>query len=179
LLGAWKSYLIRSFDFGRQFMYKWTVNWRFVPEDIFLGKAFSRSLLLAHVVTLLFFAFRKWTRGNLVEMVKSSTTKTNKLLQLAPDYIVLVMMSSNLIGIAFARSLHYQFYVWYFHTLPFLLWKTKLPAVVRIIILIIIEISWNTYPSTALSSSLLVLCHFVILISLACIDFQPPKIKAK
>lgn len=42
----------------------------------------------------------------------------NTLLQ-----IVLILFTSNFIGMCFSRSLHYQFYVWYFHTLPYLLWS--------------------------------------------------------
>ena len=42
-----------------------------------------------------------------------------------------ILFSSNFIGMCFSRSLHYQFYVWYFHTLPYLLWKTRLPIVTR------------------------------------------------
>ncbi|KAF7637289.1 hypothetical protein Mgra_00003255 [Meloidogyne graminicola] len=37
--------------------------------------------------------------------------------------ILFVLFSSNLIGIIFARSLHYQFYCWYYHSIPYLLFS--------------------------------------------------------
>ena len=45
--------------------------------------------------------------------------------------MLLMLFSSNLVGMVFARSLHYQFYVWYFYSLPFLLWTTPLPVALR------------------------------------------------
>ena len=53
------EYLKGSFDIGRVFLFKWTVNWRFVPEEIFIHKSFHVTLLLLHVMALLFFS-RKW-----------------------------------------------------------------------------------------------------------------------
>lgn len=39
----------RAFNFGRQFMYKWTVNWRLIPEDMFLDRRFHIMLLVLHL----------------------------------------------------------------------------------------------------------------------------------
>ena len=43
--------------------------------------------------------------------------------------IATVMFTANLI--TFARSLHYQFYAWYFHTLPYLFWRSRLGLITR------------------------------------------------
>lgn len=54
------EYLTGAFDFSRVFLYKWTVNWRFVPEDIFLSKLFAKVLLVIHLVILLVFLLNRW-----------------------------------------------------------------------------------------------------------------------
>lgn len=45
--------------------------------------------------------------------------------------VATVLFTSNLIGILFARSLHYQFYSWYAHQVPFLAWRTNYPVLVK------------------------------------------------
>jgi alpha-1,3-mannosyltransferase len=44
------EYLKNSFDIGRVFMFKWTVNFKFLPEDIFVSKPLSVGLLLLTVL---------------------------------------------------------------------------------------------------------------------------------
>jgi alpha-1,3-mannosyltransferase len=44
-----RGYFTSSFNFSRQFLYEWTVNWRFIPENVFLSKEFSNNLLFFHV----------------------------------------------------------------------------------------------------------------------------------
>ncbi|PIO75065.1 ALG3 protein [Teladorsagia circumcincta] len=47
------SYIRRSFDLGRVFLFKWTVNWRFLPEEIFLSPRLHLALLSFHLVVLM------------------------------------------------------------------------------------------------------------------------------
>ncbi|KAI1719727.1 ALG3 protein [Ditylenchus destructor] len=42
------AYFKRAFELSRVFMFKWTVNWRFLPEELFLDKRFHLFLLLLH-----------------------------------------------------------------------------------------------------------------------------------
>lgn len=76
---------------------------------------------------------------------------------------ILPMFVVNFIGIVCARSLHYQFYSWYFHSLPYLLWSCNYSNIVRFLILALIELCWNTYPSTYFTSLLLHACHVTVL----------------
>ncbi|VDD87003.1 unnamed protein product [Enterobius vermicularis] len=133
------SYLSRSFDLGRVFLFKWTVNWRFLPPEVFLSRRFHLSLLGIHFSVLLLFAFFCWFR-NVLD-------------------ILYALFTANLIGIAVARSLHYQFYSWYFHSLPYLLFST-----LSYKNLVSLNLCWNSYPSTKLSSGALNVFHLVILV---------------
>lgn len=76
---------------------------------------------------------------------------------------ILPFFLCNFLGMFCARSLHYQFYVWYYHSLPYLIWSTNYSLGLRFLLLGLIELCWNTYPSTDFSSSLLHICHIVLL----------------
>ena len=81
-------------------------------------------------------------------------------------FSVLPLFMCNFIGVMFARSLHYQFYVWYYHTLHYLAWSTPFPVKFRLLLLGVIEMCWNTFPSTSLSSLALHVSHLVLLAGL-------------
>ncbi|XP_039954595.1 lethal(2)neighbour of tid protein 2 [Bactrocera tryoni] len=77
---------------------------------------------------------------------------------------ILPFFLCNFLGMLCARSLHYQFYVWYYHSLPYLIWSTNYSLGIRFLLLGLIELCWNTYPSTDFSSGLLHICHIVLLL---------------
>lgn len=56
------SYLQSAYELTRVFLYKWTVNWRFISEETFLSSAWARGLLLGHVATLIAFGALRWCR---------------------------------------------------------------------------------------------------------------------
>jgi ALG3 protein len=56
-------YLKNAYDFGRIFLYKWTVNWRFLSENTFLDPNFARALLVGHASVLIAFGLFRWCRA--------------------------------------------------------------------------------------------------------------------
>ncbi|KAL6467879.1 hypothetical protein MHYP_G00235560 [Metynnis hypsauchen] len=151
------GYVSRAFDLGRQFLFKWTVNWRFLPEEIFLSRYFHLALLFAHLATLIFFALKRWKRSgsSIWALLKDPSERKETAQKLTADHIL-------------SRFSHF-FYVWYYHTLPYLLWSggvKKLAHLLRVLILGLIELAWNTYPSTTYSSVSLHVCHLIMLLCL-------------
>jgi len=169
------AYIKGAFNLGRVFFYEWTVNWRFLPENIFLNFYFHIALFTLHIMLLaIFFSPAKNYLQNYAYFNKLSKTKKNQTASKKTQMFLLPLFTANLIGIICSRSLHYQFYVWYYHSLPFLLWSTQYPTIIRILILVLIEICWNIFPSTLLSSMTLLLCHIFLLLGLV---FHKPIIK--
>lgn len=240
------EYLKGSFNFGRVFEHKWTVNYRFLPSELFVHKYFHIFLLIIHVTLLLFFIIpsykyyqsycrlrtlqaqlqpqidaknreietttannKKSTKKKKIkdssdtgtdkqteeemtihqkiflktfeEMLRKTsgttapvsssngTNDTNKTqsynihFDRAVQLAILPIFLCNFIGVMCARSLHYQFYVWYFHSLPYLVWCTEYNLSWKLLLLGLIEFAWNTYPSTNLSSIILHLSHLILL----------------
>jgi alpha-1,3-mannosyltransferase len=143
------SYLRKAFELDRQFFFKWTVNLKFLPEDVFLSKPWALFMLLSHLSLLGIYVFR---------LHKSRRT-------MSPEHVLSTLFVSNFIGICCARTLHYQFYCWYFSALPFLLWReTSYPIWVRLMLLLCVEYAFLTFPATPLSSFVLQVAHWSILI---------------
>jgi len=165
LLENASGYLLRSFELSRQFEFKWTVNWRMLNVEVFADRRFHLMLLALHLTVLLLFAATKWKQNlkslfGLLDYRKFESTKLSK------EEIVRVLFICNFVGIVFSRSLHYQFFIWYYHTLPYLLWCCNYSSAFRLTILGLIEMCWNVYPSTVWSSLTLHACHATILFGL-------------
>lgn len=172
-----ESYISNAFDFGRQFMYKWTVNFRFVPEETFNSTCFHKTLLIIHIFLLLFFLFTKWVTPRVISKsipqfindavhISTETLETGNIIldrACGPRYIVGVLASCNLIGIICARSLHYQFLSWYAWTYPYLIGSANTNIVIGVALWTIHEWCWNVYPSTVVSSLALVTCNLIVL----------------
>jgi len=160
LLHAPTNYIAKSFELSRVFFYKWTVNFKFLSEDVFLSPHLSRSLLLLTLLTWCFILHR-----SMKVPVKAFT----------PQRCVGLCFTCNFVGVAFARTLHYQFYSWYFFSIPALCFVAVFPRprlfgvpfpIVEAAIIAAIEGAFNVYPATAASSLLLQTAHATLLCGL-------------
>lgn len=162
------GYLGRAFEFSRQFFFKWTVNWRFVGEDVFLSRGFALSLLGLHAAVLLGFVTTRWlkpARKPVLSLAVSVMSGNAPFLHseqqavsrdITPQYILTTVLSANVVGLLFARSLHYQFYSYLAWSTPFLLWRSGIHPVFQYGLWAAQEWAWNVFPSTPISSGVVV-----------------------
>ena len=159
------AYVASAFNFSRAFLFKWTVNWRFLGLSIFSDPMTAKVLLTLHFLVLVLFGLFRWTR-----LSRSFSWLTDHWKRGGPPpsarFIVVTLATSNLIGMSFARSLHYQFYSWYAHQLPLLAWASALWWPLKVVVPVTIEWAWNVFPSTPVSSLLLSTAHALLLLGL-------------
>lgn len=144
------AYIHRSFELSRVFQQYWSVNLKFLPEDVFLSKATALFLLALTILTWSIFYWKFWRKLKLGD----------------PANVLYVLYTSQFVGVVFSRTLHYQFYSWYFWTLPGLVHWAKLPGGFGWLLIIIIELAFNSFPSTAVSSLALQFAHVILLVGL-------------
>lgn len=162
-----RGYLGRAFEFSRVFFFKWTVNWRFVGEETFLSKEFSIALLVGHISVLTIFATTRWLKpaGRPIQSMITRSLRGQEPLgdvqglifqRVTPQFVLTTILTANVIGILFARSLHYQFYAYLAWSTPFLLWRSGMHPILQYALWAGQEWAWNVYPSTDLSSKVVV-----------------------
>ncbi|KAL7627834.1 dolichyl-P-Man:Man(5)GlcNAc(2)-PP-dolichol alpha-1,3-mannosyltransferase [Parahypoxylon ruwenzoriense] len=163
-----RGYLGRAFELSRQFLFKWTVNWRFLGEEIFLSWPFSLILLSMHALVLTGFIVKKWLKpaGKPLSAIItpilgfsspfSPQEETRVASRVTPEYVMTTILSANVIGLLFARSLHYQFYSYLAWSTPYLLWRSGIHPVAQYGLWALQEWAWNVFPSTPISSSVTV-----------------------
>lgn len=166
------GYLGKAFEFSRQFLYKWTVNWRFVGEETFLSKEFAYTLLAGHLSVLLLFMSTRWLRpteqpfsklvGRALKFGEPLGEKQHAVsVRISPNFILTAILTANAIGMLFARSLHYQFYAYIALSTPFLLWRSGMNPILQYLVWVAQEWAWNVYPSTDASSMTVIGVLFV------------------
>ncbi|KAM6485809.1 glycosyltransferase family 58 protein [Trichoderma sp. SZMC 28011] len=165
----WRGYLGRAFELSRQFKFEWTVNWRMLGEELFLSRGFSITLLAFHALFLLIFILGRWLKikeRTVLGMIpyvlrfQSPFTEQEELnishRVVTPRYIMSAMLSANVVGLLFARSLHYQFYAYLAWATPFLLWTATPNPLIVVSLWAAQEWAWNVFPSTPVSSNVVV-----------------------
>lgn len=161
------GYFSRAFEFSRQFLFQWTVNWRFLGEETFKSRKLAIILALCNISQVVFFAENRWTRPSGLSMIGIANTLFNPLrprvqqqmsLRITPTFVLTSILTSMILGLLCARTLHYQFYAYIAWSSPFLLWRSGLHPVIIYLVWGVQEWAWNVYPSTNISSILVVGC---------------------
>ncbi|OKL56273.1 Dol-P-Man:Man(5)GlcNAc(2)-PP-Dol alpha-1,3-mannosyltransferase [Talaromyces atroroseus] len=155
------GYLSRAFELTRQFLFEWTVNWRFVTEEVFESYFFSVNLLGIHAILVLAFLATRWIRPSGQELDSFSQQFIRgraPRFTLSSAYVTTTLLTSIVIGMLCARSLHYQFFAYLAWATPFLLWQANLHPGLIYAIWAVQEGAWNVFPSTITSSVAVVAC---------------------
>lgn len=161
------AYIGKAFELSRVFTYKWTVNYKFLDEETFASPSFGLALLASTLLSWMYLAIFRWRKRDMSH----------------PGAIIRTLFESNLVGVVFSRTMHYQFYVWMFHQIPLLLYYTAvehrpraaseqqrrstdyfpvLQAALSIGIAAGIEYGFTTYPSSPFSSAILMSCLAIL-----------------
>lgn len=163
-----RGYLSRAFELSRQFFFKWTVNWRFVGEDVFLSRSFALALLGLHAAVLATFMATQWFKPArkplaaivtpLLQLRSPFSPQEEPLVasRVTAQYVTTTVLSANVMGLLFARSLHYQFYAYLAWATPYLLWRSGAHPILQYALWAFQEWAWNVFPSTPASSGVVV-----------------------
>lgn len=171
LVAAPRDYIVGAFNLGRLFTHRWSINWQHVPTDVFGSGAFRTALLVGHVAMLIGLGLSQWR-------LVGGTPRRAGAGAAQGAMVVRTLLLCNFVGVVFARSLHYQFLVWYWAALPVLAGSTSLPLLVVAPVVYYLERAWNVHEPEAWSAAVIAACHLILLGAQALAPLVRPDEKA-
>jgi alpha-1,3-mannosyltransferase len=106
--------------------------------------------------------FVRTDNAKALEKIVSASSITD----LIERHVALVMCASNIVGVIFARSLHYQFFAWYWHCVLLHAVSSRVPGVLWPLWGYWIMFAWEIHPPADWSSRAITLSHALLLCSL-------------
>lgn len=162
------SYLKGAYNVTRVFDLSESINWQFLSLDTFYNPLFHKFLLFTHLFLLicfLIFVYEKPSKNILVSLRLNDWSINAEEKHLDKKFMAMVIFTSNFIGIACGRSLHYQFFLWFFESLPFLFWLTRWNFFVKVFLMLIYSYSWS-YRKHPIKSLILNFVHIFLISSI-------------
>lgn len=120
-----QEYLKGSYNFSRVYVHGHNFFWRFVPPFICRLPVFNFTLLLFQVGLLIFYLFGKWLK------IKDCFKQLGVWpIRIFPNFaeqdtyhVAEVFFICNFIGMVCARGIFFQYVMWFWYSIPFVLWS--------------------------------------------------------
>lgn len=119
------EYLSRSYNFGRHYGHGHNFFWKFLHPVIIGTDAFNIFLLVTELGLLLYFLFGKWIdfKESFKLMGVWPLNFWPKFAPQDPFYVAEVFFTCNFISMVCARGIFFQYVLWFWFSIPFLLWS--------------------------------------------------------
>ncbi|GET93276.1 alpha-1,3-mannosyltransferase, putative [Leishmania tarentolae] len=179
LVYDYRAYLAKSVKLDCGLIEQWPVNYRFLDADLVRRPEFGQALFAMTVATWILlwrtrWAARTYLTDSEAQVLHPAIEETRRQSTLsrgrahgdeavddeAQEQAVyastlLTFFEANLVGVIFARSIHYQFYTRFFYTVPLVLAYTKFPRVLRLMSFALIRQGFESFPPTPNTSMML------------------------
>ena len=124
------DYMKTAFNFSRKFsIHSSVLYYWLIPKPIFNSSIFGAFLLSGHIGGLIYVLFTRWLplldenkKFNFVKILKRFFRINPSYREHHPYFVAEVFFVCNYMGTAFSRTLHQQFIIWFWYSIPILLY---------------------------------------------------------
>lgn len=118
------EYFTSAYNIGRRFGNNAILNYRMLPLEVLWSDYFNIFLTVGHLTCLLIFLFKRWVdiRTIFDEISLWPLRLFPKFKKQNTKFVIDLFFLCNFVGITFMKGLHMQFVLWYWFSLPYVIY---------------------------------------------------------